>query len=153
MDLSTTKEVIEDLIQINNDRINGYKNAIEEIEEFDAALVPVFTEMADHSATHVNDLAALGVSLNADIDQGTSVSGMLHRAWMDIKAAFTGGSKEAILESCEFGEDAILKVYSDGAKEFKELPNELLDLMSEQQSSLKKDHDIMKGLRDTAKAV
>lgn len=153
MDISTTKEVIEDLIEINNDRVEGYKRAVKDIEGLDKALIPLFSEMAERSAANANALAAMGVQLNADIDQDTTASGKLHRLWMDIKAAFTGGSKEAILESCEFGEDAIQKVYSEAATEFKELPAELLDLMSEQQTALKKDHDTIKTLRDAAKKL
>lgn len=153
MDISTTREVIEDLIEINNDRIDGYTKAQKDIKEFDALLEPVFGEMASHSKDNVSELINIGAQLNADIDQGTTASGKLHRLWMDVKSVFTGGSKEAILESCEFGEDAILKVYSEAAKEYPELPSELLDLMSEQQTKLKADHDKMKGMRDAAKAV
>lgn len=152
MNIETTKEVIEDLIEINNDRIDGYNKAKEDIEGIDAVLVPLFSEMAEHSAANVNALVDIGAKLNADINQGTTASGKLHRMWMDVKAAFTGGSKEAILESCEFGEDAILKVYGEVANEYAELPNELLDLIGEQQSQLRNDHDKIKGLRDAAKA-
>lgn len=153
MNISTTKEVIEDLIKINNDRIDGYTKAQKDIKEFDTLLEPVFAEMASHSKDNVSALIAMGTQLNADIDQGTTTSGKLHRLWMDVKATFTGGSKEAILESCEFGEDAILKVYSEAANEYADLPGELIDLMDEQQTKLKADHNKMKGMRDAAKAM
>jgi hypothetical protein len=32
---------------------------------------------------------------------------------MDVKVSFSGNDRQAILESCEFGEDAAQKAYKD----------------------------------------
>lgn len=38
-------------------------------------------------------------------------SGKLYRAWMDGKAAFSGGDKASVLSNCEAGEDAVQRAY------------------------------------------
>lgn len=45
-------EVLNDLIEINNDRITGYERAIEELEERDADLVSLFRDMIQESRNH-----------------------------------------------------------------------------------------------------
>src|SRR5258708_3478448 len=92
-----TIETLNDLVQINNDRIAGYENAIGEIKD-DAELRSVFTnkivESQQFKATLVREIEVLG----RDPDNDTSVSGKLHRAWLDIKATFSGHSDKSILE-------------------------------------------------------
>ena len=56
-------------------------------------------------------LATEVAALGDDIEKGTTNSGKIYRAWMDVKAAFTGHDRKAILASCEFGEDAAQAAY------------------------------------------
>ncbi|WP_243749147.1 PA2169 family four-helix-bundle protein [Mucilaginibacter agri] len=47
------------------------------------------------------------------METGKSVSGTLHRAWIDVKSLFGGDDREGILSEAERGEDAIKKAYND----------------------------------------
>jgi len=40
---------------------------------------------------------------------GTSGTGAIHRAWIDVKATFSGHDRKSVLAECERGEDAIKK--------------------------------------------
>ncbi len=42
---------------------------------------------------------------------GTTEMGKIYRAWMDVKAVFTGENRHTILSNCEAGEDATQKAY------------------------------------------
>ena len=68
---------------------------------------------------------------------------------MDVKAALTGKDRKAILNSCEFGEDAAIKTYEnvmeDDAKHFN---SHLENLINVQFSLLLADHNTVKSLRD-----
>lgn len=140
-------EVLNDLVEINNDRIAGYERAIEETEMEDADLKGIFAQMATESRQYKQALTDLIVSLGAKPDTGTTTSGKIYRAWMDIKATFSGNSRKSILENCEFGEDAAQTAYRT-ALEDDDLPFETRELLMKQQQALKLSHDKIKMMRD-----
>ena len=68
---------------------------------------------------------------------------------MDVKAALTGNDKLAILNSCEFGEDAALDTYRKVLKNnIDDITTQEHALISAQYLLLKIDHDRIKSLRD-----
>jgi uncharacterized protein (TIGR02284 family) len=86
-------------------------------------------------------------ALGKDMETSTTNRGKIYRAWMDIKAAFTGKSSHSILESCEYGEDAAQKAYAD-ALDSEDLPAYLVDILQKQRAILADSHDEIKALRD-----
>ncbi len=140
-------EVLNDLIEINNDRIKGYETALKELKNEDADLRPLFVSMIDESRNAKMELGEEMEVLKGDITSGTTASGPIYRAWMGVKAAFTGHNRHAILESCEFGEDAAQKAYAS-ALENEHLPGYLRDMISEQKVMLKASHNEIKAFRD-----
>jgi uncharacterized protein (TIGR02284 family) len=135
MENEKTIEVLNTLITINNDRIEGYETAANETEEQDLKIL-----FAHFSATSQkckaelkNEVSKLG-GTPAD---GTLVSGKFFRVWMDVKAALTGKDRKAILNSCEYGEDVAKDTYK------KALENDLENLNVEQQSMIKAQHTLL----------
>jgi len=49
-------------------------------------------------------LASEVQALGAEAEQGTTTSGKIYRAWMDVKAVFTGHDRHTVLENCEAGD-------------------------------------------------
>ena len=147
-----TTEILNDLISINNDRIEGYNKAEKETDNEDADLQTLFRQMASESRSYVNDLSKYVASAGDQPTDKTSLSGKIYRTWMDMKATFTGKDRKAILASCEFGEDAAQKAYDQALSSDAELPAEIRQLIMDQKSSLKKSHDYIKSLRDTQTA-
>lgn len=141
-------EILNDLIEINNDRIVGYERAIEELEIEDSDLKSIFAQMATESRQYKQELTNLVVTLGGDTDQGTTASGKIYRAWMDVKATFTGHSRKSVLENCEFGEDAAQKAYRTALQD-EDLPASLRELVMQQQQALKLSHDKIKLMRDS----
>src|SRR5271169_2483082 len=92
-----TIEVLNDLIRINNDRINGYENAIRETKPEDEDLKIFYATMIAESHRNKIALATEVQVLGAEIGQGTTTSGKIYRAWMEMKAIFTGNSRMTIL--------------------------------------------------------
>lgn len=140
-------EVLNDLIEINNDRIEGYERAIEETEMDDSDLKVIFEQMATESRQYKQALRDVVVSLGGEVETGTTASGKIYRAWMDVKATFSGNSRKSILENCEFGEDAAQKAYRT-ALEDDDLPASVRELVMRQQQALKLSHDKIKMMRD-----
>src|SRR5690606_18184880 len=110
-ELNETAEVLNDLIQINNDRVAGYKKAIDELHAGDVDLKALFAEFITQSEVFRQELEETVNSLGEEADTGTTASGKIYRVWMDVKAALSTKDRKAVLESCEFGEDAAQKAY------------------------------------------
>lgn len=147
-----TSEVLNDLIQINNDRIRGYEKAAKETAPEDADLRSLFESMTAESRSYVNDLTKhVAISGNEPAD-GTTIKGKIYRTWMDVKATFSGKDRKAILASCEYGEDAAQKAYEEALATDATLPDDIRQLIAEQKSSLKRSHDKIKRMRDTQHA-
>jgi len=147
---TNTAEVLNDLIQINNDRVEGYQKAIEQLEPTDTDLRNLFTSFITQSQELKSALQNEVLTLGEDIDMGTTASGKIYRAWMDIKAAFTGNDRQTALNNCEFGEDAAQKAYRTAEESEELLPNARI-LITNQKMELKSSHDKVKLLRDSEK--
>lgn len=150
METTTEKavEVLNDLIEINNDRIDGFTRASKDLGEGDLDLKAVFDKFASDSRRNVQELSAAVGQLGGELETGNSVSGTLHRAWLDVKATFSGHDRKAILDECERGEDAIKKAYQDALTEDNGLAPQHIELLSRQQDAINEGHDSIKALRD-----
>ena len=140
-------QVLNDLLKINNDRVEGYEKAIEEVFEFD--LKTIFRGMAEESRKNSSALTREIIRLGgaADINQ-TTASGKIYRVWMDVKSSLTGNDRHSTLSLCEYGEDAAQAAYKEALRN-KELTSPLRELILDQQISLKEAHDTIKRYRDT----
>ncbi len=147
-----TAEVLNDLITINNDRIAGYEKAEKETANNDSDLKTLFRQMAAESRSYATDLSKYVAASGDEPSDKTMLSGKIYRAWMDVKATFSGKDRKAILASCEFGEDAAQKAYDSALSSDADLPAEVRQLIMDQKTSLKKSHDRIKALRDTQPA-
>ena len=143
-----TVSLLNDLVVINNDRIEGYKKAADETEETeDVDLKVLFNAMAGESRKFKTELTGEISKLGGSVEEGTKASGKLYRAWMDIKSALTGKDRKSIISSCEFGEDAALEEYEDVLKS-EELAMECRGLVIKQKGEIQASHDKIKALRD-----
>ena len=149
--METNTEVLNDLIKINNDRIKGYEKAAKETKEGDMDLRQLFTDMAGESVTYAEQLKSLTVGKGPSPADETTLDGDIYRAWMDVKATFSGNSRKAILASCEFGEDAAQKAYEKALKK-PGLSNDVRQLITVQKDQLRMAHDRIKRMRDTQPA-
>lgn len=150
MENTTVKSnVLNDLMQINNDRIVGYQKAIDELNGKEADLQVLFNDMIAQSRELHTELANQARMIGDQIETDTTTSGKIYRAWMDVKAFFSGKDRKAILSNCEGGEDAAQKAYKM-AEEIDDLPADTRMLISRQKQQLKTSHDRIKALRDAA---
>lgn len=141
-------DVLNNLVEINNDRIEGYTRASKESDAPD--LKNLFTQFIETSRKCRQELVTEVRRLAGTPKEGTSTSGKFYRAWMDVKAALTRKDEKAILSSCEFGEDVAVQAYEDALKEEELNANSgLRGLISKQRDLIKADHDKVKTLRDT----
>ncbi len=149
--VTNNQEIVDslnNLIQINNDRIQGYLTASQETDEGD--LKSVFSEMMTASQECRRELVQEVSKLGGTAIEGTTVSGKIFRIWMDVKAALTSKDRKAILNSCEFGEDAAVNTYQKEIDGDALKGTEQLNMVKNQYSKIKSGHDKIKQLRDAA---
>jgi uncharacterized protein (TIGR02284 family) len=145
----SNSEALKDLIRINNDRVTGYSKATTETDEQD--LQALFSQLAQQSRQFANDLRSLNTDNNKDVTDETTTAGKIYRAWMDVKATFSGGNRKSVLAACEFGEDAAQKAYKT-ALEADDLTPDVRSTIESQKAILRQAHDKIKMMRDTATA-
>jgi uncharacterized protein (TIGR02284 family) len=147
--MTTTDSItaLNELIEINNDRIEGYKTAIKETSDSD--LRSTFLELTNTSEKNLSELIEAVYNLGGKPEEGTKASGKLYRVWMDAKAALTGGNRHQILSSCEYGEDVALEAYEHVLEHHAdELSSPHLELVRSQKTRMQADHDKIKTMRD-----
>ncbi|WP_113663210.1 ferritin-like domain-containing protein [Pedobacter nanyangensis] len=147
---TSSNTVLNELIELNNDRIAGFEKVLSDIDDQNLDLKELFQEYAAQSRRFSQELTAIVAARAGEPETGNSVAGTLHRAWIDVKALFGGSDRESILSEAERGEDAIKKAYhtaiADGG-----LTGEALEKVTDQSRSIQKAHDTVKALRDMAK--
>lgn len=79
-------------------------------------------------------------------ENASSISGTLHRGWINLKTVIAGRDQRAILEECERGEDIALAVYKEALAS--ELPHPIREVIEKQQTAILATHDQVKILRD-----
>ncbi len=138
-------EVLNTLIVINNDRIEGYETASTETEETD--LKNLFADLQQTSRQCKGELIEEVLKLGGMHEEGTKITGKFFRVWMDVKAALMGNDRKAILNSCEYGENVAQETYDDALRNnVEELNAAQKAMLTAQQRLLKTDHETIKGL-------
>jgi len=148
MDNEKVIGIVNDLIQINHDRVVGYEKAIDELKDEDADLKILFQRYISESRQYTQELTTEVTRLGGDPADDTTKSGKVYRVWMDLKAAITGHDRKTVLSNCEFGEDAAQKAYDTALNADVDLEPSLRELIVRQKASLKSGHDEVKRLRD-----
>jgi uncharacterized protein (TIGR02284 family) len=87
-------------------------------------------------------------ALGGDPERRGSVSGSLHRAWVDIKSTITGMDEAAVLAECERGEDVARKAYEDALS--KDLPADVRSMIERQYQGVRQHQDRVRQLRGAA---
>jgi uncharacterized protein (TIGR02284 family) len=141
-----TIDELNKLVEINNDRIEGYKTASEETD--DAKLKTMFADLSHTSDKCREELAAEIRRLGGTPKKGTATTGKMYRAWMDIRSALNGKDPKAILKSCETGEDVAVDAYKDMLDKCSDNMPDQKALIQRQYNMIKADHDKVKQHRD-----
>jgi uncharacterized protein (TIGR02284 family) len=144
-----SSEVLNDLIEINNDRSAGFERALKDLGDGDLDLKTLFEEYSSQSRQFSQELTALAAQGGADTETGTSATGTIHRAWIEVKALFSGHDRKAVLAECERGEDAIKKAYKEALTPDSGLSVVATQLVTTQAQAINQSHDRIKLLRDS----
>ncbi|SDH87040.1 conserved hypothetical protein [Chryseobacterium taeanense] len=129
--------VLNDLLHITNDRIEGFSKVEGKVWENYPDVKSEYARLSSLSKVMKNELINLIQDDGETPEDSTSVAGALHRTWIDIKNSFTLGNKEeSTIENVIFGEKAAIDAYQNAIDSGKLSP-ESLDIVSEHLKNIK----------------
>ena len=146
MEKEKTIAVLNTLITINNDRIEGYETASSETNERD--LKNMFAQFIETSQKCRQELIVEVKRLGGEIAEGTFISGKFFRVWMEVKAALINHDRDAILVSCDTGEDVMQDTYQRALSvNLEDITLEQKDKITAQKALLLADYNVVKAMR------
>ena len=141
-------DTLNTLIETCKDGEYGFRTSAEHVKS--SNLRQILTSRSEDCRKGATELQALVTPLGGDADTRSSITGSVHRGWVDLKALLTGDSDLAALNECERGEDAALARYRDAIKN--DLPADIAAVVQRQYEGVKRNHDQVRTLRDQARA-
>jgi uncharacterized protein (TIGR02284 family) len=136
------------LIETCRDGQEGFKTAAEGVNN--PGLKELFYSYSQQRASFVGELQDEVRRLGGEPDTTGSVTASLHRGWMGLRAAVTGGDEAAVLAECERGEDAAMSNYR--AAFSVDLPANVRQIVERQFAEIKKAHNHIRNLDRAAGA-
>ena len=144
-------DVLNDLIEYSKDGEKGFKASAEDVKN--PELKAFFVQRAGECGNAAGELQSEVRRLGGDPETSTSISGDLHRGWVNLKAMVTGKDEEAVLNEAERGEDHALKAYKEALEKItKHILVGIRDLVERQYHGVQRNHDQVKALRNQARA-
>ena len=134
------------LIETCKDGQQGFTESAEGVE--DGNLQTLFREYAFRRSQYVGELQSLVQTLGGDPEDSGSMSGAIHRGWINIKSAVMGRDEAAILNEVERGEDVAKAAYKDALE--MDLPDYIREVVENQYQGVLAAHDNIKALRNAA---
>ena len=130
--------VLNDLIKINNERIVCYQQAINQAVNLDIDFNHLFQEIIVEGQEFNQQLINKINEFDGNPKDNVSISGLIHRAWLDLKVTFTGNTRNAIMNFCEYNEEVAQHAYEAALNVSAEMNNDIYTLIEQQQDTLKR---------------
>ena len=149
--MASTQQVVStlnSLIATCRDGQEGFKTAAEGVKNEE--LKELFYSYSQQRASFAGELQDEVRRLGGDPEDSGSVTASLHRGWMDIKAAVTGGEESSVLAECERGEDAAMSNYRSAFNV--DLPANVRQIVERQFAEIKEAHNRIRNLERAAGA-
>ncbi|MES2134422.1 MAG: PA2169 family four-helix-bundle protein [Bacteroidota bacterium] len=139
--------MLNDLVTINNDRMEGYKKVEKQVNT-NLNLSSVFRDKWQQSFTFITELQQNIKLLGGNYTDNMSLPGKIFNIWMGFKNTLKRDNTSTILDSCEFGEDMAIKAYNAVLQSEVGIPAGIRQLIQEQQTAIKKSYDLVKKYKD-----
>ena len=135
---------IKDLQQTLADGVEGFSTAAKSVKDTDLKIL--FEGFAAERQEMADELAAYSDSPE---HESATITGALHRGWIDLKSAITAGDDHAILAECERGEDHAVAAFEKAVEDCAVL--EAGSTVSSIATRILAVHNQVKALRDKSK--
>ena len=149
--MSTDKKVTSALVKTLTDGMNGFDHAAKRLAESDRPdLVSRFQSFSTERATMAAELETIAAAYGDDVDEDGSVAAAVHRGWMSVKDAVTGGSPVAVLTAATTGEEHALGEFDSALSE--DISPDLRLVVQRQLETIRSAHADVKSLAEAEAA-
>ncbi|SRX55225.1 PA2169 family four-helix-bundle protein [Aequorivita sp. CIP111184] len=138
---------LQELLEKNYDAQKGFTKAMEDAKN--PRLKTFLQQQAAQRSRFTNELTQEIRNLNEQPKDSGSITGDLHRTWIDIKSAVSGNEDEAVLEECIRGEKASWDEYSNKLEK-ENFPPNISSVIQKQASEIHNTLSKVKTLEDLA---
>jgi uncharacterized protein (TIGR02284 family) len=138
--------ILNSLVQTCKDGEEGFRACAQ--EQNDTNIKISLMERSANCGAAARELQNLVIQHGGAPEQSASLSGALHRRWIDIKSSIIGRSEKAILDECERGEDVAKRSYQEALSQ--DLPPLERAIIERQYQGVLRNHDAVKAMRDHA---
>ena len=142
MDNSNAISTLNSLIETLKDGEEGFRTAAEGLTDPQAKAV--FQQYSRERAQMAQELQAEVRTLGGDPEQAGSMSGSVHRGWINIKSVVTGKNDASIIAEAERGEDIAKNAYAEAIKTA--LPPSVSAIISRQAVKVREAHDRVRSM-------
>ncbi|MFS4428339.1 PA2169 family four-helix-bundle protein [Chryseobacterium sp. S90] len=151
MDNRQEISLLNDLLHITNDRIEGFEKVEGKVWEMYPDVKDEYDHMISQSKIMKNELINLITERKGVPEDSPSIAGAIHRTWIDIKNSFTMGNLvESTLENVVFGEKAAIETY-ENALGYGNLSEKSNKIVAEQLRNLKSSYNQFKKIEEYKK--
>jgi uncharacterized protein (TIGR02284 family) len=149
MDTDKAISTLNSLIETLKDGEEGFNTAAEGLT--DPQKKSLFLQYSRERAQMAQELQAEVRKLGGDPEKAGSMSGSLHRGWINIKSVVTGKNDASIIAEAEEGEDVAKKAFEEAGKA--SLPPSASAIVHQQAVRVREVHDRVRDMkRATAKS-
>lgn len=145
--MMTNQELIStlnSLIQTCKDGEVGFRTCA--VDQLDPEIKASLMERSSTCSAAARELQNLVIQHGGTPEQSGSLSGTLHRRWVDIKSTVMGKDEKSILDECERGEDVAEHHYSNALA--KDLPPLERAIIERQYQGVLKNHAAVRAMRE-----
>ena len=144
MDRDDVIATLNDLIETSKDGDEGFRTCADNVKN--PTLKTFFLEKAERCREGAAQLQAIVREMGGDPEHSGSVSGAMHRFWVNIRGSISGMDDHAILAECERGEDTAKQSYQNALRQ--DLPGDVRTVIERQFREVQANHDRIKELRN-----
>ena len=143
MDNDKAISTLNSLIETLKDGEEGFKTAAEGLT--DPQKKTLFLQYSRERAQMAQDLQAEVRKLGGDPEKAGSMSGSIHRGWINIKSVVTGKSDASIVAEAEAGEDIAKAAFEEASKA--DLPASARAVVHQQAVRVREAHDRVRDMK------
>jgi uncharacterized protein (TIGR02284 family) len=145
MDNTTAIATLNNLIETCRDGQNGFRQAAEAVK--DSHVRAMFERFSRQRQEMARELEEQVRRLGGTPASSGSVSGSLHRGWMNLKSLVGAGDDAAIISEAERGEDVAKDAFTKALEQG--LPAGAHELVQQQAAIVRTAHDEVRALEKT----
>ena len=142
-----TRQVLKDLIKINNDRIGWYQSALGQQDRLEPQVRELINDIISEGMLYRQQLLQAVKQLQGETGNDPNILGIIYTAWRDLRVAFSGNSQRAIVSSCLYSEEIALHSYRAALGNDQGISEEVSQLLGEHINGFRRNYDMLKCYR------